>query len=212
MKKVLSIVIALASVFAFSLLSGFSSTEASAKEINSSGYLTKDQLKEFNDVLETLRQEANTKLENHETDFTVSANVSFQEEPISLVFNTNQLDKDSNKLLAPANTMLAAASAAKEYSATISNTAGFNFSHEVFGKFVYSGGKITSYTADANLSGFWYGKSDKTTAKELDPSVVRVTSIGTFRALKYAPVEYTTKIVVELYGSGDYRVISTSIN
>lgn len=62
------------------------------------------------------------------------------------------------------------------------------------------------------VSGLFYSKSDKTSAVQLDPSVVCVTSIGTFTALKYAPISYTTKIIVELYGGGDNRIISTTLS
>ena len=112
------------------------------------------------------------------------------------------------------NSIQSTASSAKQnrsYRAILKNTAGFNFSHELSGNFLWGSGKVGKYTYDATLYGPLYGKSDKTKATRLDKSVVEISSTGKFRALKYAPVEYSTHIVVRLYGSGTYSVIKATM-
>lgn len=68
-----------------------------------------------------------------------------------------------------------------------------------------------TYSYDAFLYGSFYGKTHSTKATRLDPSVVEISSMGTFKALKYAPVEYNTHIKVELYGSGTYRLMESKL-
>jgi len=185
----------------FSLSSfGLYGVTASAAEKEEVQLLTSEQLKEMNAVLEKLRNQVNDKLEKGETDIIVYGDLSFQEEPLSLEFHTEE-----------PNTSLFATQQRKPYDVTVKNTAGFNFSHNLSGSFLWGAGKVGSYSYEALLKGPLYGKTETTKATELDPSVVEVSSVGKFRALKYAPVEYTTNIKVELYGSGTYRVMRATI-
>jgi hypothetical protein len=69
--------------------------KASGQQIKPTGYLTKAQLNELNKVLENLLQEANKKLAKSITNFTVSSKVSFQKEPIALVFQENNNNKNN---------------------------------------------------------------------------------------------------------------------
>lgn len=68
-----------------------------------------------------------------------------------------------------------------------------------------------NYSYDAFLYGSFYSKTHSTKATRLDPSVVEISSMGVFKALKYAPVEYNTHMKVELYGSGTYRLMESKL-
>lgn len=162
--------------------------------------LTPEQLEEVNAVLEDLRLQINDKLAKGETDVTVYGELSFQEEPISLSFESEK----------PAITTYATQQE-KSYKASVNNTAGLNFSHTLTGTFLYGSGKVGKYTKDAVLTGPFYGKSETTKGTRIDDSVVEVSSKGTFQALKYAPVEYVTHIVVRLYGSGTYKLTKATL-
>ncbi|MFB5663674.1 hypothetical protein [Alteribacillus sp. HJP-4] len=161
--------------------------------------LTSEQLAEINDALEDLRIEANEKLENGESDFTVSKDLSFGEDPIELTFEEGNEVQASNS--------------SSNYSASVKNTAGFNFSHSISGTWTYSGGEINSVSMhEPSLTGALYGKSATQNRSELDPSIQQISSAGTFKALKYAPVEYKTNLVVQIDGGGNYRVIKATIS
>ncbi len=139
-------------------------------------------------------------LEQGETDVTVYGDLSFQAEPLSLAFQVEE-----------PHITLFAAQQGKYFRAEVKNTAGFNFNHILTGNFLWGSGKVGNYSYDAILNGPFYGKTDSTKATRLDPSVVEVSSVGKFKALKYSPVEYTTHIRVGLYGSGTYRLMRASI-
>lgn len=201
MKKVVSFAL-LSFLVIIGMVIGGGSTVL-ADEANQPKPLTPEQLEEMNEALDKLKNQANEKLDNGEENFSVSTNVSFQEEPIVMEFGFDEP-------VAPFGSTLA--SQKKSFSHTVKNTAGFNFSHRVFGSFVYSSGKVTGYTADSDLSGPLYGKTHSTFGDRLDPSVVVIRSTGTFKALKYFPVEYKTRIDIGLYGSGNYRVLTASIS
>lgn len=191
---------------AFLLVVGFFvSGQAFASPVNAKdgdlGFLTLEQIEEMNEALDRLKDEANERLEKGEVDFSVSTNVSFQEEPIVMEFEGEESDVSTY-----------AAKQQKSFSHTVKNTAGFNYSHKLYGNFYYQNGKVTDYSYDTVLSGPLYGKTVSTKADRTDPSVVIVRSTGTFKALKYTPFEYTTKIDIGLYGSGHYRVLKASIS
>ncbi|MBT2574818.1 hypothetical protein J7E26_12785 [Bacillus sp. ISL-51] len=101
----------------------------------------------------------------------------------------------------------------KSYSGYIANTfPGAGFKHTVSGKFTYEKGKIKGNSYDVYLTGPLYSKSHSTSVSKLDPSVWEIRSSGKFKALKYTPFEYTTRVVIGLYGSGSYRVLTAKIN
>ncbi|WP_205002786.1 hypothetical protein [Scopulibacillus daqui] len=161
--------------------------------------LTKNQKDELNNALEDLRKKANQKLAKNDENFTVSEKVNNKN--ISFSFYSEPTLERNGLVLA------AASQRQKSYSATVKNTAGFNFSHRLYGTFLYGKGKVGKYTKHVDLSGPFYSKSASTHSKRIDSSVVEVSSNGKFKALKYAPVEYTTSIIVRLYGSGTYRIL-----
>lgn len=215
MKKLLvAVTLAFAAVFSLTSFGVFDVT-ASASEQEGVKVLTTEQLEEMNTVLENLKNRVNEKLEQGETDITVYGNVSFQDEPISLSFkedSTLPMDAVNSDATARLVTPLAtAASQMKTFKAEVKNTAGFNFSHRLDGTFLYASGKVKSYSYDTTLYGPFYGKTHSDKATKLDPSLVEIRSTGKFKALKYAPVEYTTHIVIHLYGSGTYKLKQASI-
>jgi|SRR5699024_786793 len=205
MKKVLFGVL-LSVVFVIGLF-GSNTSASAAEEVDSSGKLTSEQLEEMNEALENLKNKANKKLEDGEENFVVSTNVSFQDEPLEMEFEADEVE--NNQALSSNST---SAVQEKNFSHTVKNTAGFNFSHRVFGSFTYESGDVNNYSADSDLTGALYSKSHNTKVDRLDSSVAKVRSSGTFKALKYAPIEYKTRIDIGLYGSGDYRVLKASLN
>lgn len=216
MKKILKYlsIFALAFVFTFST---FLSTSSAKSPESSEGYLTPEQVVELNLVLEELKNEANKKLENGSENFTVSSDVSFSDTPVSFTFDSQNensdvelLNSESQDNTASSLAINALASQEKSYTATVSNTAGFNFSHRLYGSFVYGNGKVSSYTKYAELVGAMYYKSHDTTGVVLDPSVIEVHSDATFEAFRYF-TEYKTLITIRLLGSGDYRVTELKI-
>lgn len=167
--------------------------------------LTPEQIKEINSKLETLKEKANKQLENGKEEIHLTANLSFSEEPLEFHLNSN--NEESKQVIN---------SAVQEetFSATVENKTyvGAGFSHNVDGSFTYENGDVKGYTYDVDLSGPAWGKSDDSSAQRLDPSVVKLSSNGTFSLLKYIPTEYTTSIVIGMYGSGDYRILEASLN
>lgn len=200
MKKFsLSIVLTIVAIFSLLSFEPFNLI-ASAAEKEEVQVLTSEQIKEMNTVLEELRNQVNDRLEQGETNITVYGNLSFQDEPLSLSF---QVEEPQISLFA--------AQQRKNFRAEVKNTAGFNFNHVLTGTFLWGSGKVGKYSYEVILNGALYGKTHSTKATRLDPSVVQISSVGKFKALKYAPVEYTTNIIVELYGSGTYRLTRASL-
>jgi len=202
MKFFFSIMLSIVVVF---LPLSFESFNAQAIENEETYLLTPVQIEEINVVLEELRNQVNDKLSQGETDITVYGDLSFQEEPISLSFqvaNSRDLILDRHRSVS----LFSAVQQRTDFKAEVHNTAGFNFSHLLTGSFLWGAGKIGNISYDATLHGALYGKTHSTNVTRLDPSVAQVSSVGKFRALRFAPVEYTTHIVVELYGSGHYSL------
>ncbi|ENJ6139149.1 MULTISPECIES: hypothetical protein [Bacillus cereus group] len=190
----------------FSGIAGFNTSKVSAdsKEVNYE-VLTSEQLKEINVKLEEMKNDINLQLSEGKEDVFSSRKVSFSDEPLIMAFNS--VDNFNG------NGFALAAQQKKNFSGYVANTfPGAGFKHTVSGWFLYGSGKVGNYDYDPDLTGPLYSKSNSTKANRLDDSVVRITSSGTFKALKYAPVEYTTKVVIELYGSGTYRVVTAKIN
>ncbi|WP_409368440.1 hypothetical protein [Lysinibacillus sp. 38-6] len=183
----------------------FESFNVQAVENEETQLLTPVQIKEINVVLEELRIQVNDRLNQGETDITVFGDLSFQEDPISLTF---QVEVPNARFVAGQRnvSLLSAVQQRANFRAEVHNTAGFNFSHLLTGSFLWGAGKIGNISYDATLHGALYGKTHSTNVTRLDPSVAQVSSVGKFRALRFAPVEYTTHIVVELYGSGHYSL------
>ncbi|AHN23938.1 hypothetical protein [Lysinibacillus varians] len=164
--------------------------------------LTPAQIEEINVVLEILRNHVNTRLEHGETNITLFGSLSFQKEPISLSFQVEELGSSISPFSVQQR---------KTFRTEVKNTAGFDFGHVLTGSFLWGSGKVGNYSYDAFLYGSFYGKTHSTRATRLDPSVVEISSMGTFKALKYAPVEYNTHMKVELYGSGTYRLMESKL-
>lgn len=198
--KYLSLV-ALALVLTVSTFSTSSSAASKKKQTEGEGYLTPEQVVEMNAALQILKDQANEKLAAGEENFTVSTEVSYSEEPVTMTFESNQTNQTRS---------LALATQEKSYSATVSNTNGFNFSHRLYGSFVWGSGKVNTYTKYAALEGPTYYKTHVTTATRLDPSVVEVHSEGNFEAFRYF-TEYKTAITIRLLGSGTYTVTEARI-
>lgn len=191
------------SMFAVSFYSpGAKEVSAATQE---SQYLTDYQVREINQSLEELRIEANEKLANHEENFTLSKKVPSTNKPVILSFESSPTEnKTQNKAMAPL------ASREKSYQAYIENTAGFDFSHKLYGSFVYEGGQITGHSKKASQTGWAYSKSHTTWSDILDKSVVDVYSVGSFSALEFFK-EYKTELNVKLLGSGDYMITRAKI-
>lgn len=197
----LSITLALVAIFSILAFGPFN-LNAFAAENEKPKLLTSEQIKEMNIVLEELRIQVNEKLDKGETNVTAYGDLSFQTEPIGLSFQVQDQDSPFS---------LFATEQSKYFYAEVFNTKGFNFSHVLSGTFLWGAGKVGNYSYTATLTGGFYGKTHSTKDFRLDPSVVEISSAGKFKALKYAPVEYTTHIRVELYGSGTYRLTRAQI-
>lgn len=164
---------------------------------------TAEELAQLNEALEKLIIEANKKLEEGETELLLDAPVGETDGKVSLSFSLNDANVVSNK---QEESLQAAAVQTKVYYAQVGyEGVGFDFNHQLGGEFTYEGGKIKGATKDVVLTGLFYSESHNTYIDVLDPSVWRVNSEGTFKALKYG-VEYKTSLVVDLLGSGDYRI------
>lgn len=196
--------------FVFTTVSTFNlATVAATTKENSQKQLTPHQLEELNKKLEEIRIDINEQLASDQENVCASRDLSFSDEPLVMAFNTTESVNVKNN----SSISLAAVQQRKAFSGYVANNyPAAGFKHSVSGSFLYGSGKVGTYSYDAYLTGPLYSKSHKTSATRLDPSVVRVTSNGTFKALKYSPVEYNTRVVIELYGSGTYRVITVRIN
>jgi len=209
-KSLVVVIVSLVLIFTFSLSSTPQKTHAMDRTVKPH-QLTQMQIEEVNKKLDELRIEANKKLANHEDHFTLSKKLSFSDLPISIEVDTSPSTNNSLNTISSFE-ITPYASKSKSYSVTVKNTAGFNFSHKFYGDFVYSSGKVTSWSHHTEMTGWIYSKSHEYHADRIDSSVVELTDEGHFQALKYAPIEYETLIVVGLYGSGDYRILKASLH
>ncbi|WP_246798243.1 hypothetical protein [Bacillus spizizenii] len=155
-----------------------------------------------NQALSEAKKEVNKQLASGKTNVVVKKALNVQGDGIELGVNTKTSGEGSIKAVQQ-----------KSYSGYIANTfPGAGFKHSVSGKFTYEKGKIKGNSYDVYLTGPLYSKSHSTSVSKLDPSVWEIRSSGTFKALKYTPFEYTTRVVIGLYGSGTYRVLTAKIN
>lgn len=189
------------------VISSFAVSASAATKKDSEKYLTPEQVEEMNTTLQTLKDEANEKLATGEENFTVSQDVTYSDEPLSFTFDSA---KQNNSNALSTNSIGALATYEKTYSATVSNTAGFNFSHRLYGSFIWGNGQVYSYTKYSQLEGASYYKTHSTSGTRLDPSIVDVHSNGNFEAFRYF-TEYKTAITIRLTGSGTYRVTELRI-
>jgi len=182
--------------------------QASANEHEKNVYPTKTEIEALNQELQVLVEQANEKLAKGEENIEVSSN------NLKLVFNQKELSTPTQKNLSAK----ASAVGSKSYQAYVANTAGFNFTHAVSGVFSWNGDKLTAVSKKADLTGPMYDKSHNTYTEGLDgrigstAKIGRVTSQGTFKALKYFAQYYTT-LVVDVYApTKSYRIIEASIS
>lgn len=107
-----------------------------------------------------------------------------------------------------ATVMATATSGIKSYRAEVN---GVSFTHTLLGDFTYSGGKVTAASKDVLASGFLFSHTKSSTITKLDPSVWQVSStvkhkyLGVIGGL--TGTGYTSYIVINLYGSGDARLM-----
>ncbi|WML29217.1 hypothetical protein RCG24_14615 [Neobacillus sp. OS1-32] len=187
----------------------------SAAENRASQFPTKSEIEALNQELQELVIEANERLAHGEK------NIEVTSENLKLVFNEEDLEVPSTLNKSQLNSLNAAAASkigSKSYQAYVTNTAGFNFTHAVSGVFSWNGDLLTAVSASADLTGLMYDKSSTTTKEGLDGTigknakVARVTSKGTFKALKFF-VTYHTTIVIDIYAPTEsYRIIDARIN
>ncbi|KXZ24138.1 hypothetical protein AXI59_00150 [Bacillus nakamurai] len=155
-----------------------------------------------NQALDDAQKEVNKQLAAGKTNVVVKKPLNVQGDGIELGVNTKTSGDSSIQAVQQ-----------KSYSGYIANTfPGTGFKHTVSGKFTYEKGKIKGNSYDVYLTGPLYSKSHSTSVSKLDPSVWEIRSSGKFKALKYTPLEYTTRVVIGLYGSGSYRVLTAKIN
>lgn len=180
-------------------------SDASASENNS--YPTLKEINQLNEELQILVDEANEKLENGEENIEVSS------ENMTLGFNV----KDNTTV--SKNNVGIQAIGSKSYQAFVANTSGFNFRHGVSGKFTWDGSLLKAITYVEDLSGTMYGKSASTNIQGVDGTIGRdakigkLTSKGTFTALKWSPISYYTTLVVDFYApTKSYRIITAKIS
>lgn len=183
------------------IVSSFSVSAGAATKKESQDYLTPEQVEEMNATLQVLKNEANEKLAAGEENFSVSRDVTYSDEPLTFTFGSQDQPVSGFSTAS----IGALATAEKSYSATVSNTNGFNFSHRLYGSFVWGNGQVYSYTKYSALVGAAYYKSHSTYGSRLDSSIVDVHSNGTFEAFRYF-TEYKSAITIRLTGSGTYRV------
>lgn len=177
-------------------------------------YPSPEQLQEINEKMEEMRNEINNRLENGETDIETSRTLSFSDEPITMGVNMEDAIAENNT---DTFTTFAAGTERKTYSAYVNNTAGFNFGHSVNGSFTYQTGmyinQVTNVSRSVSLTGFWYGKTHITNVQNetADGTMKRLSSRGTFTALKYAPIQYQTNITI-IFQPGSYRITQAFIS
>ena len=190
------------------LIPSFALADSNLPVDQEKGYPTVEEIKQMNEALDKMVIEANKKLEAGETEIFLEEEIGETDETVSLSFKSENVFPSDQKT---GIQLLAAPSGKKIYYASVKNTAGFNFSHQLAGEFSYGGGKIKGATKDVDLTGAMYSESHNTWIDILDPSVWVVQSHGKFKALKYL-AEYNTYLTVKLLGSGDYRIERASID
>lgn len=190
------------------LSSVFSSLPANAKTSSHTSILdeqthNKISIDVANKALKKATKEVNEKLAKGATNATSTKTLNIQGDTIELGVGKQEENKFNIQAVRK-----------KNYSGYVkyNGLLGTGFQHKISGKFTYEKGKIKSNSYDVYLSGPLYGKSHSTKTHKLDKSVWEIRSTGTFKALKYTPLEYTTRLVIGLYGSGDYRVLKAKIN
>ncbi|WP_060789000.1 hypothetical protein [Geobacillus zalihae] len=200
-------------LLAFSFMFLMFNHETSAAEYKKNYYPTKTEIEALNQELQELVDEANERLSNGEK------NIELTSKNLKLVFKENNSLGSENIMTNQLNTMGVNASSigSKSYQAYVTNTAGFNFTHAVSGIFSWNGDYLTGVSADADLTGIMYDKSSNTTVTGLDGTIgrdakiARVTSKGTFKALKYF-VTYHTTLMVDVYApTKSYRIVEAKI-
>ncbi|MEK5501018.1 hypothetical protein [Bacillus sp. FSL M8-0168] len=196
-------------VLAASLSLVFLSLPANAQTSNDTSSLINETynipVDDVNKALEYAVKEVNEQLEKGETKATFTKQVNAQGDTIELgVDNQKEINTDIQAVRK------------KNYSGYVKfkglPLTGTHFQHKISGTFTYEKGKIKANSYDVYLTGPLYSKSHDTTPFKLDKSVWEIRSTGTFKLLKYTPLEYTTRLVIGLYGSGDYRVLKAKIN
>lgn len=214
MKKVIPVAVALAVVSPlFTANSAYAETELTS---HVSSY-EKDQAIEK--AMDKLLDEVNTKLNNGEESIVVQEYVEEIGENITLEFETKDLDsseqlfnssisKSSLSSKTQYSTLAALPSGRKSYKASVN---GVSFTHTLLGEFVYSGGKVTSATKEVRTSGLTYSHDSTSKITKLDPSVWSVKSTSKHKWLgsvgNYTGFGYTSHITVELYGSGNSKIV-----
>ncbi|MEC3683832.1 hypothetical protein P9186_17085 [Bacillus safensis] len=156
-----------------------------------------------NKALEEAMKDVNKQLEKGVTNALATKKLNIQGDTIELGVGEQEENKVDTQAVRK-----------KNYSGYVkyNGLLGTGFQHKVSGTFTYEKGKIKSNSYDVYLTGSLYGKSHDTNPYKLDKSVWEIRSTGTFTALKYTPFQYTTRLVIGLYGSGDYRVLKAKIN
>lgn len=180
---------------------GSPSTTATATVLNE--YPTPKEIKQLNEELQILVEQANERLENGERNLEVySGN-------LKLGFIENS----------PIQVYSSSSIGSKSYQAYVGNTNGFNFRHAVFGTFTWNNKLVKAITADEDLTGPMYSKSATTKIQGVDGSIGKdakigsVTSKGTFTGLKGLLKSYYTTLVIEFYApTKSYRIITAKIN
>lgn len=161
-------------------------------------------VEDANKALEEAVKDVNKQLEKGVTNASSTKKLNIQGDTIELGVGEQEENKFDTQVVRK-----------KNYSGYVkyNGLLGMGFQHKVSGTFTYEKGKIKSNSFDVYLTGPLYSKSHNTPDPfKLDKSVWEIRSTGKFKALKYTPFEYTTRVVIGLYGSGDYRVLKAKIN
>ncbi|WP_100330319.1 hypothetical protein [Bacillus xiapuensis] len=208
MKKILFLF-----MFSIGILFSMSNNEVLATESNN--YPTDTDIKVLNQELEQLVEEVNERLAKGEKNIETSSKnlkIGFKQDELINPYSFSQ-SKNLNSMAAKGSSI-----GSKTYQAYVANTKGFNFRHAVHGTFSWKGNYLTAVTGDEDLSGKMYSRSATTKVQGVDGTIGRnakigrVTSKGTFTALKYVPISYYTTLVVDVYApTKSYRIITAKI-
>lgn len=186
-------------VFGF-FLATIGSPIATANATALNEYPTPREIKQLNEELQILVEQANERLENGER------NIEVYSENLKLGF----IENSSIQLYSTR------ANGSKSYQAYVGNTNGFNFRHGVFGTFTWNNKVVKAITADEDLTGPMYSKSATTKIQGEDGIIGKdatVSSKGTFTGLKGLLKSYYTTLVIEFYApTKSYRIITAKIN
>lgn len=193
---------------AFTLFLGNSLT-ASAEE---SYFPDEAEIEAMNLELKALVEEANKQLENGAEKVEVTSG------NVTLFFEGKE--NRVSTFLKDGSVSATSTVGSKSYQAYVVNTLGFNFRHAVSGTFSWnSSGVITGLTANPDLTGAAYNRTETTTKSGVDgilgrdAKIAQVYSRGTFTPFKYSPKSYYTTLIVDLYGpTQSYRIIEAKID